>query len=98
MSENNPTPHNTEALSSEMVLSPEVAAILEKAHAGATDAIRFASHETSLYWAFRQKILGTLNGASGGELNPQDYHEIVVFKKEYNDQLAAKDEKLKQVA
>ncbi len=79
LSTNQPTPD-------EVVMPPEIAAILENTNLWAIDAVEFKSRETNLVRYFSRELLGIM-----GKVDPEKLSGTVISLQEIRKQEAAKE-------
>lgn len=90
MSENNPSILANTIASSDTPLSPEVAAIVEKAHAGTVEIIeRFVSGEQNPLRYYLREANATIACILGKQTKPEYFSQIIALKKQFRDYEAA---------
>ena len=92
MPENKSFPLVDVAVSEDIVLSPAVAAIVEKAHFWTTEIIeRFASDERNPLRYFLREVNAAIACALGNQTKPEYFSQIIALKKQFREWEAAND-------
>lgn len=90
MSENTATTLAKSTISEDVVLSPAVAAIMERANTEATEIIeRFASNEKNPIWYYLRDANATIAcimGKGKHVTNPQYFSQMITLKKQFREQ------------
>lgn len=92
MPKNSSLPLAETAISENTVVSPAVAAIVEKAHSWATEILeRFAANETNPFRYYLREANATIAYILGKQTNPADFSQVIALKKQFREQETAND-------
>ncbi|MDD5198026.1 MAG: hypothetical protein PHN60_04170 [Candidatus Gracilibacteria bacterium] len=92
MPENKSLPPISNVVSKDTALSPTIAAIVEKAHLGATEIIeRFAANERNPIRYYLREANATIACILGKQTKPEYFSQIIALKKQFREQEAAND-------